>query len=784
MNEIVSNETEQKPEVSGPSKITKLQKEFLGLVLPGDEVGTYFCYSTDPGKGKWKDHCVDSVSQLRTQVVHQDTRSVHQNVYFALARFSEAKVGGKPDRKAERAGHFKSFFIDIDVGKEENSYECFEDAYAALMAFVEDADLPQPIIVRSGNGLHAYWPFKAAVPVESWLPVAERFKAMLGASELIFDPSVPADAARVLRLPGTTWRDVKGKGLPDLPVELLSWGDGPVAFQEFAEQIGAREARTASGRLPGADSDMAWLDNPPEYIKRRMDAVIGRVSAKAHGAIKLPDVDLSINAALGSEKPFSISRNKTAIRGAIFVMDAKYEPEWWAVIKAVKGGLELPDATDEEKFWLWQTFMEWSRQYPGFDEQEQQAKLESSQAEHPRTLFKRAKEKNPGWVNPGEDRDCRAVAFQGQNTSEIILTKLSDIEIEKITWLWDGYLARGKFHLLAGHAGVSKTTVALTMAGVVTTGGKWPDGTKAELGNVLIWTGEDDIADTIKPRLVINGADPNRVFSIAGARGEDGKPRPFDPATDMGALRGAAQNIPGGVSLLIVDPIVSAIKGDGHRNAEVRRDLQELVDLGAELDCAILGITHLSKGTKGSRIGERVTGSLAFNALARVVLGCAQMAEGDRESGQVALFRSKSNIGPDSGGFYYDLEQGRVPGVDDIFASKVTWRGPVEEAADEVMARSENGAGAEQSKGEVAVALILSLLTDGPVLAKDILAEGKALGISQPTMNRAKATAKVRDDRWGFGAGAMHWWYLSGKLPADWNDRKAAWQEKKAKKLH
>jgi len=35
----------------------------------------------------------------------------------------------------------------------------------------------------------------------------------------------------------------------------------------------------------------------------------------------------------------------------------------------------------------------------------------------------------------------------------------------------------------------------------------------------------------------------------------------------------------GNVRLLIIDPIVSAVTGDSHKNAEVRRSLQSLVDL-------------------------------------------------------------------------------------------------------------------------------------------------------------------------------------------------------------
>jgi putative DNA primase/helicase len=72
--------------------------------------------------------------------------------------------------------------------------------------------------------------------------------------------------------------------------------------------------------------------------------------------------------------------------------------------------------------------------------------------------------------------------------------------------------------------------------------------------------------------------------------------------------------------MMIVDPIVSAISGDAHRANDVRRNLQALVDMAGSYGCAVLGISHFAKGTKGTSPAERVIGSQAFVALARMVL--------------------------------------------------------------------------------------------------------------------------------------------------------------------
>src|SRR5271163_4400221 len=105
---------------------------------------------------------------------------------------------------------------------------------------------------------------------------------------------------------------------------------------------------------------------------------------------------------------------------------------------------------------------------------------------------------------------------------------------------------------------------------------------------------------------------------------EDGKARAFDPARDMTALQEAVDKL-GAVDLLIIDPLVMVGRGDSHKNAETRRDLQPLADLCAKTRAAALGIHHLAKGTAGREPQERLIGSVAFAALARIVLIAAKL---------------------------------------------------------------------------------------------------------------------------------------------------------------
>ena len=334
----------------------------------------------------------------------------------------------------------------------------------------------------------------------------------------------------------------------------------------------------------------------------------------------------------------------------------------------------------------------------------------------------------------------------------------SDIEPEPITWLWEGYLAAGKLHIIAGAPGAGKTTIALAFAATITTGGRWPDGTRAEAGSVLIWSGEDDPRDTLLPRLLVMGADVDKIYFVGDALA-DGKPRPFDPARDMPALEREAERI-GNVRLVIVDPIVNAVAGDSHKNTETRRSLQPVVDLARRLRAAALGVSHFSKNTSGRDPVERVTGSIAFGAMPRIIFGAAKSAGEDGHT-QRLLVRAKSNIGLDGGGFEYELHQRELPNHAGITASRVEWGKPLEGEARDLLATVETVTDQEErSNITKAMDWLRGALKDGPVPAQKVseLAEGEKL--IWRTVQRARHRIGGISKREGFGQGARVMWML------------------------
>lgn len=174
------------------------------------------------------------------------------DAYFALGTFAEAG-----SRNAANVRQLRSFFLDLDCGPTKD-YENQASALAALRDFCKKLNLPRPTIVNSGRGIHVYWRLTAPVSKDQWLPVAERLKALCKKHGFNADPVVTADAARVLRVPGTH----NHKSDPPLPVSVVGPEGAPVEFDAFSELI------------VGTDGEEDIFKRVQKYVPREHDAMM------------------------------------------------------------------------------------------------------------------------------------------------------------------------------------------------------------------------------------------------------------------------------------------------------------------------------------------------------------------------------------------------------------------------------------------------------------------------------------------------------------------------------
>ena len=186
---------------------------------------------------------VETIAELAADTATFSERGYE--AYFALATFET-----RANRTASNSARMRSFFLDIDTGSGKQ-YETPAVALSALREWVVATKLPKPHVVMSGAGLHVYFPFGGCVPISAWKPQAEALKRACTAAGLGIDLTVTADAARVLRCPGTRNRKRDG----DVEVKYILEGDSAISFDAYAfKDYSLQYLETVFGARSGSDA--------------------------------------------------------------------------------------------------------------------------------------------------------------------------------------------------------------------------------------------------------------------------------------------------------------------------------------------------------------------------------------------------------------------------------------------------------------------------------------------------------------------------------------------------
>ena len=199
--------------------------QFYEKVLPSQGV---YCVTGIHKNGQVKNLFAETLDDVSKTIA--DLKEQQWNIFIALNTFDGYS------RSAKNAKYCRAFYIDLDVG-EDKPYSSKAQADEALSAFITDKELPPPVRVDSGNGLHAYWTFSTDVHTSEWKPYAEKFKAFCIDAGLHIDPVVTADAARVMRCPDT----FNYKGDVPVPTKLLDEVIHSYSFEVFKDFLGPIE---------------------------------------------------------------------------------------------------------------------------------------------------------------------------------------------------------------------------------------------------------------------------------------------------------------------------------------------------------------------------------------------------------------------------------------------------------------------------------------------------------------------------------------------------------------
>jgi putative DNA primase/helicase len=182
---------------------------------------------------------------------------------------------------------------------------------------------------------------------------------------------------------------------------------------------------------------------------------------------------------------------------------------------------------------------------------------------------------------------------------ELQVVVLAEVTQEPVRWLWPKKIPLGKVTVVYGEAGLGKTSWSLDLAARVSAGHNWPDGAPgAGPAKVLLINGEDNLNETICPRLACGGAQLQNITAIAGIKsvtpeGETAERR-FDLSRDIPTLRQRMEAL-GDLRLVLIDSLQACCGAVRQNSLRMRTLLAELGKLAEDLGVAIVVISAEQK---------------------------------------------------------------------------------------------------------------------------------------------------------------------------------------------
>jgi len=387
--------------------------------------------------------------------------------------------------------------------------------------------------------------------------------------------------------------------------------------------------------------------------------------------------------------------------------------------------------------------------------------------------------------------------------------RASQILPDATTWLWPGWLPKGKITLFEGDPGLGKSFVTLDLCARLTTGRPMPDGSPSPqsctvggadvlpspLGgegpgvrgttppaNVLVINGEDKAHDIIVPRLKALDADLDRVYVYSP---KDLLNR-FSLPSKLDLLKAIIADI--NPALVVIDPITYFLDACVCVSSDhsIRQTLGPLDHLADSVQSAFILVRHLTKSIRQDAI-YRGAGSVGFIAACRTAWLIARnprprlrarcespippyiapqvspdsarhgsLTPPHKVSADVILAQQKNNHAPIQASMALEL------GANLDQTPIIHWSGPSTWTSTQLLAR-----GTKLLAADRAAELLEEFLYPAPRTATDIWDWAKQQHLGHTAVEGAKKKLEIRTMLIYNGTKKHWWWLLPHHSPPD-----------------
>jgi len=314
---------------------------------------------------------------------------------------------------------------------------------------------------------------------------------------------------------------------------------------------------------------------------------------------------------------------------------------------------------------------------------------------------------------------------------KIVSRSFAAIKPGSESWVWPGFVPRGRVVILEGRKGCGKSTVAACIAAHMTGSSKRLPGVKGTKPTNVCWlTKEESYSTAVVPRLKSAGAKLERC-SHPESEQHAGQPRSLVLPTDYGVLQDYVKQE--SIGLIVLDPVFSFIDSTISLKDEqqTRSALEPMCQLAEKNGCTVLFIRHVRKSTSGAALDHGL-GGVGIGNLARVVLRVFVDTEDDEKH---YLSVVASNIAAIPSTRTFRITERPKSGL------HVEWEGTTEKGADELAADSTDSS--ERSALEDAKAFLKVELDAEAQTVERLKSLCEKMGISPRTLRRAKVDLHV-----------------------------------------